>query len=310
MWPVLFSLGNLSISSFGFFLSLGFLCGVFLIWRLSRAWDINEEKVLDLVLVIFLGGILGARLYFVLEHQEFFLADLTKVILVTKYPGFSFWGGLLGGFLALSAFARRFRLDLWRMADVVVVGLVGGLIFGQIGCLLGGCNVGIRSDLFLAVPQVGVVGRRWPIQAIEALVLILVLRDIWKKAIHFHTPGKITSTALIYLGVVKLLAGFLKQGNSLEQILSLGLFFLGVAISYKINKRRLRTDWKMIKKTAPALVVNSQIRADTLSKISNYCYNQLSSFFKNQKIEWSWRLKDINKLLRKVHVKPTPKNFN
>ncbi len=83
MLPVLFSTGGLSISSFGFFLSLGFIYGVFLIWRLSRAWDINEEKVLDLVLLIFLGGFLGARLYFILEHSEFFLNDLTRVILIT-----------------------------------------------------------------------------------------------------------------------------------------------------------------------------------------------------------------------------------
>ncbi|QQG43227.1 MAG: prolipoprotein diacylglyceryl transferase [Candidatus Daviesbacteria bacterium] len=310
MLPVLFSLGNLSISSFGLFLSLGFLYGVFLTWRLSRAWDINEEKVLDLVLLVFFGGILGARLLFILEHLEFFLTDLTKVILLIKYPGFSFWGGILGGWLALSIFARRFRLDFWAIADVLVVGLLGGLILGQIGCLLGGCNVGVESELFLAVPQVGVVGKRLPIQAIEALILILVLRDIWKKAIHFHPPGKIVSTAFIYLGVVKLMAGFLKETHTIEWVLALVLILAGAVISYKISKRRLKSDWRLIRKTTPALIINSQTRAYLLSKALEFCYNQLSSFFKNQRIEWSWRLKDINKLLRKIHVKPTPKNFN
>ena len=49
MLPVLFSIGKISVSSFGIFLALGILLGIFLVWRLSRAWDLDEEKILDFV---------------------------------------------------------------------------------------------------------------------------------------------------------------------------------------------------------------------------------------------------------------------
>ena len=109
MFPVLFSIGNFAVSSFGVFLALGFLLAVFLIWRLSRAWDLDEEKVLDLTLLTFLGGLIGARVYFVMEHWDFFAANFTKAILFYKFPGFSFWGGVLGGWLTLFYFSKRFH---------------------------------------------------------------------------------------------------------------------------------------------------------------------------------------------------------
>ena len=64
MFPTLLTIGSFSLSSFGVFLALAFLFGVFLIWRLSRAWDLDEEKILDLMLLTFLGGLVGARLFF------------------------------------------------------------------------------------------------------------------------------------------------------------------------------------------------------------------------------------------------------
>src|ERR1035437_2093730 len=101
MFPVLFIIPGKSVSSFGIFLALGFLYGVFLIWRLSRAWDLDEEKVLDLTLFTFLGGLIGARLYFALENPQIFTANILRLVLVTKYTGFSFWGAILGGWLTL-----------------------------------------------------------------------------------------------------------------------------------------------------------------------------------------------------------------
>src|SRR3989338_804880 len=99
MYPVLLSFGSFSVSSFGVLIVLGYLFAIFLVWRLSRAWDLDEEKILDLALLTFLGGMIGARVYFVLEHWDLFAPSVAKIILFYQLPGFSFWGGLLGGWL-------------------------------------------------------------------------------------------------------------------------------------------------------------------------------------------------------------------
>ena len=124
MFPTIFSIGSLSISSFGFFLSLAFLFGTFLIWRLAKAWTINEEKVLDIILLTFFGGLIISRVYFIAQNSPLFGWDIMKMILVAKYPGFSFWGSFLGGWLSLYIFSRKLKMDFWQIADLISVGFV------------------------------------------------------------------------------------------------------------------------------------------------------------------------------------------
>jgi len=164
MLPVLFSIGPITVSSFGFFLSLAFLFATFLLWRLAHGWDLNEEKILDLIILSFFGGLIGARIFFIMLNFNLFSFDLGKMLLVTKYPGLNFWGGFLGGWLTLNFFTRRFKMDFWQVADLAAIGLLGGLILGDLGCFLGGCSFGVPSNSFFAVPMVGVIGKRFPVQ--------------------------------------------------------------------------------------------------------------------------------------------------
>ena len=234
MFPVLFSVGKFSVSSFGVFLALGVLLGIFLVWRLCRAWDMDEEKVLDLTLLTFLGGFFGARIYFVIEHLSFFVSSPLNFILINKAPGFSFWGGILGGWLTLFFLARRLRVNFWQLADIASVGLLGGLILSDLGCLFGGCNIGSPSKSFLAVSMVGILGKRWPVQLLEASFLTFGLMRVWSQATHFHQRGKIVSLTFIYIGMVKLVLEPLKEDHS-AIIFQVILILLGLTIFYRVT---------------------------------------------------------------------------
>lgn len=303
MLPVLFSIGKVNISSFGVFLALAFLYGVFLIWRLARAWDLDEEKILDLTLLTFLGGLLGARLYFAIEHWQFFLSAPLKVILVNKYSGLSFWGGFLGGWLALFYFSRRFKMDFVALADIGVVGFLAGLVIGNLGCLLGGCNIGVASNLFFAVPMVGILGKRFPVQALEAILLSLSLVKIWSKATHFHLRGQILALSLIYIGIIKFVMEPLKQVHGAGYLFSLTLVVLGMVIFYKIlsGKRTLFSDIKACITFMISFITNRETRRKVILYLKKSWYNQKTSL--------NWRLRNLTKILRRLRVKPTPKNF-
>lgn len=249
MLPVIFSIGPVAISSFGLFLALSFLYGTFLVWRLARAWDLDAEKVLDLTLLTFFGGLFGSRLYFILQHIDFFGFDLIKMVAITKYPGFSFWGAFLGGWLTLYFFVRKFKLDFWQMADIGAIGFLGGMILGNIGCFLGGCSIGIESNFPIAVKMVGVIGKRFPIQVFESLAYIGILYYLWPKAIHFHIPGKIVSLVLIYVGITKFVTEFFKIQTMGGHFFALILVFLGLGIMHKINKRTMKEELKFISKS-------------------------------------------------------------
>lgn len=295
MFPVLFSIGKLSISTYGIFLALGFLLGVFLIWRLSRAWDLSEEKVLDLTLLTFLGGLIGARLYFVIEHFQFFSQDLLRIIIFTKYPGFSFWGAFLGGWLSLAYFSKRLKLDFWQSADIASVGFLGGLVLSNIGCFFGGCNVGVVSKVFFAVPVVGLVGKRIPVQLFEGILLILALILIWATATRFHLRGKIVSMSLIYLGVIEVLMVGFKQNPNQDLMFSLTLIALGITIYYKVTKKSLISDIKSFAQTAVRIVTDPITRKMILDKNRKNWYNY--------KTNLSWKFRNFKKMLRRNNVR-------
>lgn len=261
---------------------LGFLFGIFLIWRLSRAWDLDEEKVLDLILLTFIGALAGARFYFAIENWHLFAASPFNLILINKVPGFSFWGGFSGGWLTLFFLSRRRRFNFWQLTDIAIPGLLGGLIFADLGCFLGGCNIGVPSKLFFAVTQVGSVGKRIPVQVIESLILAIILVKIWSQATHFHQRGKIAGLGLSLIGGTKLLAELFKQSHS-DGIFAGSLFVLGLVILYKATKQ------------SPVDYFTDLVRNLTLQNLSRYWYNQ--------KTNASWQIRNLKKILRRKNVK-------
>lgn len=300
MFPVLFSIGNITVSSFGVFLTFGFLFGVFLVWRLTRAWEMDEEKILDLILLTFIGGLLGARVYFVIENLQLFINSPLNILLFTKYPGFSFWGAFLGGWLSLFYLARRKRVNFLHLADIASVGFIGGLALSNIGCFLGGCGVGIKSSLFFAINMVGQIGKRFPTQILEVLLLLILLKIIWSKATHFHQRGKIVSLSLVYIGLIKLITEPLKANHKEGFILSFVLFVLGITLFYRATKRNIIDDIKGFFKSIGKFLISSNSRRIILVRVQKYWYNQTTTL--------AWKIRNFKKNLRRLNVKFSYKN--
>lgn len=306
MHPVILSIGSLSISSFGLFLMLGFLTAAFVCWRLAKTYDLSEEKILDLVILTFLGGLLGARIYFVVTHWSLF-QDLGRAILLNRYPGLSFWGGLVGGALALKFFTSRTKLNFWQVADFGAVGLILGLALGDLGCFFGGCGYGVSSNLIIATSVVGLVGKRFPISVFESLALLFLFFYFYRQVVRFHFGGKIVSLTLMFLGVIKLITEFFRgdsqslpyfSGISFGHIFSLALFGFGVVIFYRRSKRNYKNDLK----AAEEVFTSAKRRETVLSKIGKNWYNH--------KVGLKVQIKKIGALRRKLNVKPTPAKFS
>ena len=165
MLPVLFSISGVPISSFGLFLAVGFLVAVFVAWRIAKAYDLSEGKILDLAILVFFGGIISARIFYISLNWAIF-GDVSHVFLINLYPGFTFLGGLFGGAVILRLLTLRSKLNFWQIADIGSVGLIIGLTFGSVGCFLGGCEVGIVSSLPFAISTVGFIGKRFPVSVV------------------------------------------------------------------------------------------------------------------------------------------------
>lgn len=114
---VFFKLGPITIRWYGVMIALGFLLAAFVASRLARRWNMSSERIINLALVIFIGGIIGARLYFVILSWSYFSHHLSEII-ATWHGGLSIHGGIIGGILVGAIYCNRARLPFLRCADL------------------------------------------------------------------------------------------------------------------------------------------------------------------------------------------------
>ena len=149
----------LRIYGYGLMLVLGFLTGIWLArWRAGRFGE-NPHKVSTLGLLALVGGVVGARLAYVIEKWDEFrpLAGgqrdtLWAMINITS-GGLIYYGGVALATIVIFLYLRRRRLPIRRYLDIIAPSLMVGLAFGRAGCLLNGCCFGgpCRHDYALSM---------------------------------------------------------------------------------------------------------------------------------------------------------------
>ncbi len=137
---------GLPIRGYGVMMLLAIVLGVGLAAHEARRVGLNPELIFSLAVAMTLAGIVGARLFYVIQYWDQFRgknlgATLAAVVNVTQ-GGLVVYGSLLGALLAAFVFLRRHNLPMLAMADLIAPSLVLGLAIGRLGCLLNGCCYG------------------------------------------------------------------------------------------------------------------------------------------------------------------------
>ncbi len=146
------------VRGYGAMLLVAATAGVWLSIVRGRRMGFDADTILALGMEIFLWGIVGARLFYVIEyHDQFFAAGRTWLeslgsVLNIAAGGLVVFGSLPTAALATWRFASRRGLSLPRLADCIAPGLLVGLAIGRIGCFLNGCCYGGPCDLPWAMP--------------------------------------------------------------------------------------------------------------------------------------------------------------
>jgi len=150
MFPELLTIGPLTIHTYGLMVALGILAGAGLAEYLHRSSGGEPGRVIDMALIVVVGGLLGARLLFVLINFKYYISNPMDIFMLWK-GGLVFYGGLLGGILTLLGCIRFYRLPLWPMLDIGAVAIALGHGMGRLGCFSAGCCYGGLTDLPWAV---------------------------------------------------------------------------------------------------------------------------------------------------------------
>jgi phosphatidylglycerol:prolipoprotein diacylglycerol transferase len=137
---------GLPIRGYGMFLMLAAVTSVSLAaWRAKRK-GLGSDTIMRLAPWTFGGGLIGARLFYVVQYHQDFMRDTwpdtIAAMAAFTQGGLVVYGGFIGGFLASAWVVRWQRLPLWKLGDAIVPCIFVGLFFGRLGCLMNGCCYG------------------------------------------------------------------------------------------------------------------------------------------------------------------------
>lgn len=148
MHPELFEIPfiHVTVKSYGLMLVIGFLAAVWIIRRLSKDFTPDPQFITNAALYSLVGGIFGARLFFVIHYFEKFRDSPIEIFYIWQ-GGLELLGGVVVAVGVILFFVLYHKLPVRRYFDVIAVGMMLALVFGRIGCLLNGCCYGKPTDL-------------------------------------------------------------------------------------------------------------------------------------------------------------------
>ena len=150
MDPVALEIGPIAIRWYGIFVALGFLTGLLYVQHRAHKSGFGGERASNLVFLGLIGGLIGARLFYVFTNWAHF-RDVPLEILRLDQGGLVFYGGLIGGAITLVAACLISKIPMGFLADLLIPGLPLGHALGRIGCFLNGCCFGKPTRGFCAV---------------------------------------------------------------------------------------------------------------------------------------------------------------
>jgi phosphatidylglycerol:prolipoprotein diacylglycerol transferase len=144
---------GLPLFGYGAMLLAGFSAAVWLARERAAVEALPAGTIGDLAVWLFLPGILGARIFFLIQygHQVFAnkqtLFEILWAAVNLSEGGIVLYGGVMGGAIGYFTFCHLRKLPPLTLADVITPSVFVGIGFGRIGCLLNGCCFGDKCEL-------------------------------------------------------------------------------------------------------------------------------------------------------------------
>jgi phosphatidylglycerol---prolipoprotein diacylglyceryl transferase len=246
MYPFI-HIGPLSIGTFGLMLWLAAVCGCWVLHKNFVRWGISADAI-GIVAVSTVAGIIGAKLWHVLESPHLFFA--TPFDLLFDRSGFAWFGGLLAGILALMWQGRVYKIRPLAMLDFAAPAAAVGYAVGRLGCLTSGDgDYGIPTSLpwGISFPHglVPTTDRVHPTPLYELIAGLLIGWILWRRGATKRPVGQLTGEYLVLSGLARFLVEFIRinprilWGMSNAQLASVCSVVFGVILILWSRQRGL-----------------------------------------------------------------------
>ncbi len=146
MFPDLFSIGPLTVHTYGFFIAIGFIVAILVTIRIGKSQGIKPQQIMDMGFIIILWGIIGSRIAFVIMNLSYYRSHPLDIFKLWQ-GGLVFSGALIAAVLVMTWYVRRHKLSLLQVGDLWAPAIAIGQGIGRIGCFMAGCCYGRPTDI-------------------------------------------------------------------------------------------------------------------------------------------------------------------
>jgi phosphatidylglycerol:prolipoprotein diacylglycerol transferase len=260
IYPLIVRIGSFEITGYGLMMMVAFLAGGWLVGLELRRRGLREEYSTDMVAAAVIGGIVGAKLWYVALTQ-----DLGSLL---SRGGLVWYGGFIGGALAVLINGWRLKVPARWTMQVGAPSLAAAYALGRVGCFLVNDDYGRPTDLpwgmkfpeglppstaanlqaQFGVPippgvEPGTVLAVHPTQLYETAIMLVVFAILWRQRTRVAGTGWLFGLYLVLAGAERFLVEFVRAKDdrflgpfTLAQLTSVGLVLVGTAIVIRLRK--------------------------------------------------------------------------
>jgi len=146
MYPVLFQIGPITIYTYGFFVAIGLMLGISIALKQAKRDGLDYQKILDGAFYIILAGIIGSRIFYVIQNFPLYKSNLLNIFKLWE-GGLVFYGGLLLGIPVAWIIIKRQGFSILNFFDLFAPSMAIGQAVGRIGCFFAGCCYGLPTQI-------------------------------------------------------------------------------------------------------------------------------------------------------------------
>lgn len=252
MNPIFLDLGFVQIHWYSVILIVAFLIGGSLALREAKKWKITEDFMINLFFYIIIFAFIGARLYYVGFNWDYYSNDLTSIFRVWE-GGLAIHGGMIAALIFVIFYTKKYKVNTFRLLDILVVSLILGQAIGRWGNFMNGEAHGAITTLehlqSLHIPEFIINGMNingvyyeptFLYESLWCLIGFIIL--IVYRSRKYTKIGTTTSLYLIWYGIGRLFIEGMRTDSLMlgdfrvAQIISVLMIIIGI-IMFIILKR-------------------------------------------------------------------------
>jgi phosphatidylglycerol:prolipoprotein diacylglycerol transferase len=237
----LFTIGPFTVYGYGLMIAVGAISAYLTSEFRAKRKGLQYDLIFYLFWWCLIGGIIGAKLLYIITQIKSILAD--PKILLQVSEGFVVYGGIIGGIFAGYLFCRRHKLNFLEYFDLVMPSIALAQGFGRIGCIFAGCCYGVETDSTFSLvfhqskfaPNDVHLIPTQPISSALNFLNFIVLVFLSKRV---KASGQVAGFYLVFYSagrfILEFFRGDLERGTvgvlSTSQFIAIFLFVLGLGI--------------------------------------------------------------------------------